>query len=327
MSSSERNVLNQLQDEAHTLAQRALDLLSAAQHRRSADCRDEAVHLAHYTSLDALVSMLQADMGGLRLCLSSAMNDPREGEATTDDRIFCGLVDDLAGRMPWLRERYSSSFVCCFVGIPDRDDREIDAGDDLLFWRLYGSECRGVSITIPPHKSTDLLGCSLVRQVTYADEPPVQIELPSISTLLGDLDGLRTRALKRNLWTDASQDVLPYVDRLCGERFLHKHSHYEMEREYRAIVFDTEDDVAAGERSLVAHRGMHVQNGLLRKFVQVPQLGLRSVFTTGTQITIGSNVPEPRRVEKRLAQLIEKGLSLPPKVVSIRVSEIPYRPR
>ncbi|MCY3568990.1 MAG: DUF2971 domain-containing protein, partial [Chloroflexi bacterium] len=264
--------------------------------------------------------------GGLRLSQSDTMNDPDEGRATTDDRFLLKLLKDCSDSMPWVWERYRSAYICCFVGVADSTDHPIDAGDDLLFWRLYGNECRGVSISTPPHVSQQLIESSLVRPVIYTDEPPFQIDLPAISSLLRDLDELRARAIDADIWRDIASDVLSPCDRLFGERFLHKRRHYEMEREYRAIVFDAPNDTATIDVTDVVSRGIHVQFGLCRKYVQVKQLNCNKIFTTDSQITIGSNVLEPTGVKGIIADLLET-IDLVPTAVSIRTSKIPYRPR
>ena len=140
--------------------------------------------------------MLQDPDGGLRLSDSATMNDPDEGTATTDDRIFLKLLKD-ESTAQWLRNRYESAYLCCFVGIVGTSTQPIDPGDDLLYWRLYGDDCRGVSITMPPHYAMTLVESSVVRQVIYTDESRFrnELDLTSMSGILTDLDSLRSRAL------------------------------------------------------------------------------------------------------------------------------------
>ena len=128
--------------------------------------------LAQYTSLEAMVSMLQAPDGGLRLSDTSTMNDPEEGCATSECSFVLHLMQEQLGKDSWVWKRYGAAHVCCFVGILRTDEQTIDAGDDLLFWRLYGSDCRGVSITIPASVSGRLVENSMVERVTYTDELP-----------------------------------------------------------------------------------------------------------------------------------------------------------
>lgn len=281
--------------------------------------------LAHYTTLEALVSMLQADNGGLRLSDSSTMNDPTEGRATRDGRFIKHLLEDEFDDDSWPSRRYSDAHVCCFVGVQRDADVDVDPGDDLLFWRLYGAECRGLSITLAPHVSADLLASVSIQQVVYSDNPPLRADLQAIVSLLQDLDELRSQAVEANLWEELYPNVLPACDVLMAYRFLHKHPHYSMEREYRAIAFVTNDD--APEDQSFSAEGHHVQYHRIRRYVQIPELGCDALFTTGSQITIGSNVVEPDSVQDSLNGLLSKNLGLAPNVVSVRVSRTRYRPR
>ena len=280
-----------------------------------------SLHLAHYTSLEAMVSMLQAQDGGLRLSDTSTMNDPNEGCATSGGRAVSDLLRTRLGEDSWVWKRYGAAHVCCLVGIERKDGRPIDAGDDLLFWRLYGSDCRGVSIAIPPLVSRKLVENSIVAKITYADELQLQLDLPVFSTFLRNLEELHSRALDAGVWSKIGPEVLVACDPLFRQRFLQKQLHYEMEREYRAVAFTSIDDETDARYFI---RGKHVQYGRVRQYVQIPELGCLSILKTGTQITIGSNVPEPANARESLRKLV-KGSADVPGAVSFRVSEILYR--
>ena len=279
--------------------------------------------LAHYTSLEAMVSMLQAPDGGLRLSDTSTMNDPEEGRATSEGSFVLHLLQDKMGENSWVSKRYGAAHVCCFVGIERTDGRTIDAGDDLLFWRLYGIDCKGVSITIPPYVSRRLVERSMVGRVTYADELSMQMDWSALLRFLKDLEELHSRAVDAHVWSKISAEVLVACDPLFKQRFLWKRSHYEMEQEYRAVVFLSGDDEEDARYSI---RGKHVQYGRVRQYVQIPELKCVSILTTGSQITIGSNVPEPDNARDALREVI-KGSAAIPGAVSIRVSKVMYRSR
>ena len=236
------NNVDVLQLEADDIARRARGLLQSWSNAQTDQLSTEELHLAHYSSLEAIVSMLQTPKGGLRLSDTSTMNDPEEGCSTTEDRIISNLLKDEFSKKSWLWQRYGAANVCCFVGIVRASEQIIDAGDDLLFWRLYGNDCRGVSITMPPHVSKKLVESSIVDRVIYTDEPPPQIDLSIFLPLLKDLDNLRCRARDAGAWSEISASVLSACDPLFKQRFLRKRSHYEMEREYRAVAFLSEDE-------------------------------------------------------------------------------------
>ena len=270
-----------------------------------------------------MVSMLRAPDGGLRLSDTSTMNDPEEGRATSEGGFVAQFLHDKVGEHSWVCKRYGAAHVCCFVGIERTNRRTVDAGDDLLFWRLYGSDCRGVSITIPSCVTRRLVEQSIVGKVAYADELSIQMDRSGLLRFLNDLEELHNRAVEAHVWSKISAEVLGACDPLFRQRFLWKRSHYEMEQEYRAVVFLSGDDEEDARQSI---RGKHVQYGRVRQYVQIPELYCISMLKTGSQITIGSNVPEPDSAREALRGLI-KGWAAIPGAVSIRVSKVMYRSR
>ena len=116
----QQTALQMLSAEASEISKRAAILAadsSDPQGTHDVD-RFSSVHLAHYTSLQAMISMLQAASGGLRLSDSNTMNDPEEGENRHPmaDYSFI-LINELGTTAPWIRKRYGSAYICCFVGI------------------------------------------------------------------------------------------------------------------------------------------------------------------------------------------------------------------
>lgn len=217
--------LTLLKNKAEEIARRAETLMKRQNTTQSAletIEQPQQYRLAHYTSLEAIVSMLQSSDGGLRLFDSSTMNDPEEGRTTSDGRAILHQLNEEFGKDSWPWKRYGSANICCFVGITQKEDKGIEVGDDLLFWRLYGNECRGVSIAIAAHKSTELVSTSVIQRVMYTDEPAMQVDVASISALLKDLDRLRSQARDAGVWSEICQVVLPKCDLLLGQRFLHK---------------------------------------------------------------------------------------------------------
>ena len=327
-----------LEHEAGRLAECARGLLlQQHQEQRSTVAKrsSAALHLAHYTSLDAVVSILQTSGGGLRLSDSSTMSDPEEGRTTKNGRSLLRLLKDEFGQESWVWKRYGAAHICCFVGISRSEQPQGSSripGDDLLFWRLYGGNCRGVSISIPPHVCQQLGDSAFVSRVIYSDEPPLQAGLAKTEALLRELEDLRTKARDANLWSQLSETVLPDFDLLLAQRFLHKRPHYAMESEYRAIGFvtvedgmvDGLDDGEGRPDCWFSSHGRHVSYGRVRTFVQARALSCRSIFTTGSQITIGSNVPDSEWARRALKRELSEN-DLAPGVAGVVVSTIPYR--
>ena len=201
--------------------------------------------------------------------------------------------------------------------------REITLGDHLLYWRLYGNDCRGASISLPTHLVEKLLKQSIIDRVIYSDEQPdYEPKISSLLKLLQDIDELRSEAIKEGTWPKICGNILPDTDRFFKQRFLHKRSDFNMEREYRAITFISNDNA---EDYVNMKRGQHVQFGLIRNYLQIVDLNCQSIFTSGTKITVGNNVRNSREAKEYIAETLRKqGTDY--LGVSVSVSQIEYRP-
>lgn len=311
---------------ARCIAQEAEDLMNQIQ-SASCDRKEDSYpifRLAHYTTLEALVSMLQAQNGGLRLSDSSTMNDPDEGIATKDGRSIKQFLESEFRHDSWLRRRYENAHICCFVGVERGAAGGLEPGDDLLFWRLYGNDCRGLSITLSPESSTRLLQQNVVHEIIYSSDAPLTVDMRPLSRILNDLEQLRLGAIHANQWESIFSSVIPKCDLLMAYRFLHKNAHYSMEREYRTIAFVGEDHCAPEDKHFV-DRGQHVQYNRIRTYVQLAELVCRELLVTNSRITIGSNVPESEQVKCDITHLLSKSLKLAPNVVKVRESSERYR--
>ena len=317
----------ELSKQAHSIAQKATRLLADLNPAPTLleQTRKRNFQLAHYTSLEALISMLRGQNGGLRLSHSSMMNDPDEGRTTTDGRFIMHLLNEEFEADSWTRSRYDYAHIGCFVGVV-KGPESVIAGDDLLFWRLYGYECHGLSITLATDRSTELVYGGDVHRVLYSRNPPLGIDLRPIAVILRELENLRHRALELGLWESIFPLVLPQCDRLMAHRFLHKHVNYSMEREYRAVEFVTGKNNASEDKKYLA-LGNHLQLQHVRSFVQTSQLSLENILNTNCEITIGSNLPQNERIREFVAELIEDTLGYAPNVVKIYVSTKRFRSR
>lgn len=311
---------NEISDEAKSL----LDKRYKPNTQKTTD-GTSTFKLAHYSTLQAIISMLQNPDGGLRLSDSSTMNDPEEGKASADGRFISSLLDNEFSADAWIRRRYEASHICCFVGGKSRDlDTQITIDDDLLFWRLYGGECRGVSLTLSSSLSNSLLMSSQVQEVVYANDPPMRVDLSQVLPLLQRLEKLHTHAISAECWDTIYPLVLPNCDSLMAQRFLQKLAHYDMEREFRAVKFVTNGEEAI-EDKLYTTSGYHVQYRVLRRYVEVQELACRSIFSTDSVITIGRNVPEIGSLTQQINEMLEKNLGHAPNVVKVRTSKRRYR--
>jgi len=115
--------------------------------------------ITHYTSIHSLVSMLQSasrdEKNFLRMYDSAHSNDPGEGNFLKRhlSKEYTSLIGDEASHA------YIASFVLS-------DDEKGKARDNLSFWRAYGRDGEGCSLSLPlaSHLSKNL------RKVRYGYE-------------------------------------------------------------------------------------------------------------------------------------------------------------
>ena len=135
----------------------ALDSLSLEidqRHRLNEDELGKKLDVIHYTSIFALMSILQSAANGqetsLRLYDSAHFNDPDEGN-------YLGRY--LPTGQDWLSDvTLSHAYVTSFI-VPDSNDNR-DLSDNLVFWRTYGNEGEGCSLKMQ-------IPTSRLREVAY----------------------------------------------------------------------------------------------------------------------------------------------------------------
>ena len=122
--------------------------------------RNDRNFVIHYTSIAALVSMLQdvsreepkdqeakcpeepeGKKALWRLYDSLHLNDPEEG-------VLLSRHLRLPRKHAWLKEsEVSHAYIASFI-LPD-DNPKKDVDDNLVFWRTYGREGEGCSLSLP----------------------------------------------------------------------------------------------------------------------------------------------------------------------------------
>ena len=136
------------------------------EHRVASPERPEDDYVVHYTSMAALVSMLQdateerlrGKKALWRLYDSFHLNDPDEG--TYFDRSL-----NLQERYSWLKKEHGDvthAYIASFV-LPNAYKTEEDVSNSLLFWRAYGREGEGCSLRLPIQRS-------LLQRVLYGSD-------------------------------------------------------------------------------------------------------------------------------------------------------------
>ena len=270
------------------------------------------LQVTHYTSLAAVTAMLRGLANGqgatLRVYDSSHSNDPDEGNH---------LVRQLSsnGNHRWLEQgsgvghAYITSFVLT------SDDDKSDMSDDLVFWRTYGRDGKGCSLTVDVRRQ-------LLRKVLYEpdDVEAVRITLLpvlDVVTPLAQADEDCARAISRTIWK-----------RLVGVRYLYKDKAYHHEQEYRVVIpGDSPDIRLAGVRFETCEEGGSIVE--VRHYCEISDLDLRELLASNSRLILGPSVNDRYSVRlyfedlRSQARADDRGLYGFP----IQESQIRYRGR
>ena len=271
------------------------------------------LRVTHFTSLDALFSMLNSDEPRLRLYDTVHLNDPREGVASEEGKSLAKSLStatassDTDGGI----SRFGTGYILSFLANGPGSD---EPGDDLIFWRLYGHDGRGCSITFAPFLKPwpDSVRNDL-RRVHYDPKnvPDFSAEILGLLRLLDRFQHLGS--LESSAQQKLSQ-TLRLLDECLARRFLVKEPPYGREDEVRLVRFA---DSSVGEPSVELVRGA------IRHYLNDDDLKLQQLTDSRTVLRLGPAVPYPEDAKRALRRLWNK-TSLPH--IQIETSKIEYRP-
>ena len=211
----------------------------------------ETVMAIHYTSIDALVSMIQNASGpdnkdSLRLYDSVHLNDPDEGNY---------ISRNLPKNFYWLKNKeVGHAYIASFI-TPNPDPKK-DMSDNLVFWRTYGKEGKGCSLLLPVPRNR-------LRRVRYGRDGV----LDTMRLLNPIFDYLKP--LVEILDPSAGTDILSRLSgvvwkSLEGVRYLYKSEGYEYEEECRIVV--TELDIIDKEKIYFESADQNDSSGYIRHY-------------------------------------------------------------
>ena len=280
-------------------------------------------HVVHYTSLQALFMMLNGsaepiklprgtrksrptDERFLRLYDSANLNDPSEG-AYLMERFRTETYNEM--RIP----AYIASFIS-----PDKKAKDPvpKARNSLVFWRHYGDDGRGCSISIPVDSLTRNQHGLILRTVAYtssaADKAAAQLR-PGVQML--------DKMMSKDLDPDVRREIAIVIrDGLGVIPYLYKSSVYKYEQECRIVAMESAfrkyDGISYDFEKRVG------TSGRIRMYGRHALLTMTNILSTGSVITLGPDVPNVDYVEYALEQLLR---SLDRRDLPIERSEIPYR--
>ena len=292
----------------HSALQDAVPEIESLHHLEPAS--DDTTQCVHYTSIAALANILdnrrQAKPSHLRLYDSIHLNDPGEGaylpkQLAADKRFtWTGRRPDDAA--PHHSQSPESAYLTSFI-MGD------DIKDNLVFWRTYGHEGLGCSLT-----------CSVptrcLRRVFYGADgasDTIAILAPILDTLT-PIIRLTNRQVHRllaaHIWTS-----------LKGILYLYKSSAYRYEQEARHLILRSHlepDEIRYEYRESVPGVPR------IRHYVERQELEISNILPSGSIVTVGPSVPFPDNIRENLAAMAANAdLHGRPE---LRASTISYRP-
>lgn len=257
----------------------------------------------HYTRIAALVSMLQETSkddkkSTLRLYDSIHLNDPDEGNYFT--RNF-----ELPEKYDWLGKRdMSHAYIASFI-LPSSEE---DMSNKLLFWRTYGEEGEGCSLSLP-------IPLSRLQKVLYGIEGLERTfeELESVLNLLDPLLEIDNSSIQEKL-------VAAVWESLEKIRYLHKDEAYEYEQECRFVI--AESNIIDKDKIFFEDTNLNNSPIRIRHYYEHEDLAIKNLLATDSSITLGPLVPQADNVCYYLNTLRRRAGLAPQE---IKISKIPYR--
>ena len=270
--------------------------------------------LVHYTTIDALFSLLSCSLENnatfklssngspantdappsyLRLYDTFHTNDPDEGQLVVGP---IGHAHRFSKQHPqlWklLQDRSKlPAYVTAFRGI-----RKIEDADNLVFWRTYGREGKGCALVFP---ISFLDHCTPVLEVQYGEER-IKSALENLSTVF---DGLSSAtSIQEHGLLYSTGDVPKYVtSALSPIPYLHKSKDFRFENEVRVVM----PYVDLFPNDLSCHQVPDSASGAkLRHFAHLPALAILNLLRTDSVLYLGPAVPS----KKNLAFVIKRRL-------------------
>ena len=302
-------LLEYLTDHVYTALEDVLKYLIEERHKVE---ESESKFVIHYTSIGALVSMLkdasqkeqEDEKSYLRLYDSVHLNDPDEGNYFTRNL-------NLPQKYDWLKEKeVSHAYIASFIYLEKKSKKDIN--DNLIFWRTYGQEGEGCSLSLSvPH--------SRLQKILYGTEKVKHTVkyLRSALDVLEPLIKINNSSIRERIQENLARIVRKYLERI---RYLYKNEAYEYENECRFVV--TESNISDKNKIRFDDQEQNNSPGHIRHYYEHEDLKIDTLLVTGSLITLGPCVPYPYNVEYYLKTLMERARL---GGQEIKISKIPYR--
>ncbi len=274
------------------------------------DIPDNNYLITQYTSVEALVSILesahkkpsnQLRHACIRMYDSAHFNDPEEGSL---------FVKNLQNHYSWLEDiKVRHAYIASFVYTSDTNS----AGDELLFWRTYGQEGEGCSLSMIPPKR------GLVKVLYEPSDLTNTVDtLNPLLELLNPLLDISNTSMRKEVQVTLSECIWKSLERIC---YLYKNKAYSYENECRFIVLDSEIDDRT--QIHIEYRNTSDSPPQLRHYYEHKDLQIDNLLTSRSSITLGPCVAYRDDV-RHCIEILRDRADLRQKT-EIRISGISYR--
>ena len=286
------------------------DLFAQIEKRHEIENDKEIVTAVHYTSISTIFSMLEKASNGdkdnsLRLSDSVHFNDPDEG-----NYIIRNVPEEYAWLM--LKEGNTThAYIASFIYKPEED-----VSDNLVFWRTYGKEGEGCSLSVQISRSR-------LRRVLYGPDE-VKCTFKLLSPVLNSLDPLQ-RIKEESFRTD----ILPILAKIVWEplerfRYLYKSKYYKYESECRLVL--DESYVRNKGKPLFELQNQNNSPVHIRHYYIDEDLAVEKLLVSGSSLTLGPCVANRHNVLYCLKELRERTKKkFEDFSTEIKLSEISYQ--
>ena len=288
----------------------------------------------HYTSIGTLVSMLQhvaedkehvinknnnvnnRKNNILRAYDSVHFNDPNEGKFFT--RNFPEKYKEL------LENEHHNAYISSFIRSSSQD-KNGNISDDLVFWRTYGKDGEGCSLSL-------MIDPSCLQKVVYGQDQMIKnMEdfVPILENLADGHSKLQSsiakmhQPAKKQLETKLVEITWGYLEKI---RYSYKSEAYEYENECRFILTESDIDMdkekEKEDRQIRYEYWRNSNPACLRHYYEHEKFKIESMLATGSRIVLGPCVSEVDDVNRCIQELLGRaGLS----GIDVIYSGIDYR--
>ena len=278
----------------------------------------------HYTSIGTLVSMLQYVAENkehvtnnnnhvnnrknniLRAYDSMHFNDPNEG------KFFTQSLPEKYKSL--LENEHHHAYISSFIRSSSQD-KNGDRADDLIFWRTYGKDGEGCSLSL-------MVDSSCIQKVVYGHQK-ISKNIKELKPILDEF-----LVLKRLIKTapSPSRSMLQIhlesiiLDSMEKIRYLYKSDAYGYENECRFI----HTQLATSKIDEIHFECINQNNGSVnvRHYYEHENLKIEKLLITGSLITLGPCVPYHDSVKYYITALLERAKLYGP---TVKLSKVSYR--